>query len=85
MNIKPFEDRVLVELVEKELKKTATGIILPEKEKEILHQGKIVELGEVAPELKKGDVIVFHWGDELRIGSDTYWLVKGENILAILK
>jgi len=62
MQIKPFEDRVLVEPEEIEESRTKSGIIIPETAKEKPRTGKVIEVGtdeELAENTKVGDKIVF--------------------------
>jgi len=45
MEIKPFEDRVLVELEEVEESRTKSGIIIPDTAKENPRTSKVIEVG----------------------------------------
>ena len=61
MQIKPFEDRVLVEPEEVEESRTKSGIIIPDTAKEKPRTGKVIEVGtdeELAKNIKVGDKIV---------------------------
>ena len=95
--ILPLNDRVLVKPIEaEELNKTASGIIIPETvSKEKPEQGKVIAVGDgkwlegrkVPLAVKAGDKVVFsRYGyDEVKIGGVEYYILKEENILAILK
>ncbi len=47
MNLRPLNDRIVVEFVEEEEKKTESGIVLPDTaKKEKPQQGKVVAVGK---------------------------------------
>ncbi|MCI0619740.1 co-chaperone GroES [Candidatus Wolfebacteria bacterium] len=96
--VTPLGDRVLVRpLSEEELGvRTASGIIIPETvDREKPEQGKVVAVGEgryddgklVKPSVKVGDRVVFsRYGfDEVKMGGVEYYIIKSENVLAIVK
>lgn len=96
--IAPLRDRVVVRpLTDEEAGlKTASGIIIPETvDREKPEQGVIVAVGEgkyddgvlVKPAVKVGDRVVFskYGYDEVKIGGEEYFILKEENILAVLK
>ncbi len=95
MAIKPLGDRVLVKPLEpKEVKKG--GIIIPDTAKEKPQEGKVIEVGKgkmledgkVVPlEVKKGDRVLYkeYGGTEIKIETEKYLILEGEDILAILK
>jgi len=90
MQIKPFEDRVLVEQEEIEESKTKSGIIIPDTAKEKPRTGKVIEVGtdeELAENIKVGDKIVFakFTGDELEFEGKKYLIVSRSDILAVVK
>jgi chaperonin GroES len=90
MQIKPFEDRVLVEPEETEESTTKSGIIIPDTAKEKPRTGKVIEVGtdeELAANIKVGDRIVFakFTGDELEFESKKYLIVSRSDILAVIK
>jgi chaperonin GroES len=90
MQIKPFEDRVLVEAEEIEESKTKSGIIIPDTAKEKPRTGKVIEVGtdeELAENIKVGDKIVFakFTGDELEFEGKKYLIVSRSDILAVIK
>jgi len=95
MNLKPLEDRVIIEPI-KEEEKTKSGIILPETaSKEKPEQGKIVAVGpgkyengkRVAMDVKVGDKIIFskYGPDEIKVDGKEYLIAKASDILAIIK
>jgi len=97
MKIKPLGDRVLVEALGDEGKKTASGIIIPDTvSKERGEKGKVVAVGEgwhnqegkVFPlKVKKGDKIIFskYGPDEIKIDGKEYFIISEANILAIIE
>ena len=90
MQIKPFEDRVLVEPEEMEETRTKSGIIIPDTAKEKPRTGKVIEVGtdeELAENIKAGDRIVFakFTGDEVEFEGKKYLIVSRSDILAVIK
>ena len=94
--ITPLGDRVLVKPfgLEEGLV-TSFGIVLPDSAKEKPEQGKVVavgagkrgEDGNVVPvSLRVGDKVMFskYGYDEIKVDGTEYYLVREENILAIL-
>ena len=90
MQIKPFEDRILVEPEEIEESKSKGGIILPDTVKEKPRRGKVVEVGtdeELAEKIKVGDTVVYakFSGDEIELEEKKYLLISRNDILAIIR
>ena len=90
MQIKPFEDRVLVEPEETEESRTKSGIIIPDTAKEKPRTGKVIEVGtdeELASNIKVGDKIVFakFTGDEVEFEGKKYLIISRGDILAVIK
>jgi len=90
MQIKPFEDRVLVEPEEIEESRTKSGIIIPDTAREKPRTGKVIEVGtdeEIAENIKVGDRIVFakFTGDEVEFEGKKYLIVSRSDILAMIK
>jgi chaperonin GroES len=94
--IKPLADRVLIkEDTESKEKKTSSGIIIPVtvNEDKGSKRGEIVAVGPgrveegqlVPPSVKAGDIVLFQWGDKVRIGEEDYYLVRESEILAIIR
>jgi len=93
LNIKPLADRVIVAPMEQETVKG--GIIIPDTAKEKPQQGKIVAAGpgsvsdngeRVAPEVKKGDVVLYgkYAGTEVSVDGKDYLILRESDVLAIL-
>jgi len=90
MQIKPFEDRVLVEPEEMEESKTKSGLIIPDTAKEKPRTGKVIEVGtdeELAENIKVGDRIVFakFTGEEVEFEDIKYLIVSRSDILAVIR
>ena len=99
INIKPLGDRVLVEPLsdEEREKTTKLGIVIPdtvEKEKSergriiAIGPGKMTDEGKLIPlSVKKGQIVIFskYGPDEIKVGDKEYYIIKEENILAILE
>ena len=95
--ILPLFDKVLIKEFDKNEKNRVTdyGIIIPDpvNEDRGAKRGKIVAVGEgkyedgklVPMSVKKGDEILFSWGDEIKINGEEYQIVSESSILAILK
>ncbi len=93
LSIKPLADRVIVEPLEAETMKG--GIIIPDTAKEKPQQGKIMAVGpgrvaddgtRVAPEVKKGDVVLYgkYSGTEVSVDGGDYLILREGDVLAIL-
>ncbi|MFH0803652.1 MAG: co-chaperone GroES [Candidatus Tagabacteria bacterium] len=99
INIKPLGDRVLVEPLsdEEREKTTKLGIVIPdtvEKEKSergrviAVGPGKITDEGKLIPlSVKKGQIVIFskYGPDEIKVGNKEYYIIKEDNILAVLE
>ncbi len=94
MKIKPLQDRVVVQRIEKE-EKTAGGIIIPDSAKEkpaegiILEagRGKVLEDGKVIPlDVKVGDHVLFakYAGTEIKIDGGEYLIMREDEILGVI-
>jgi len=92
MNIKPLDDRVVVEPLEAE-KKTEGGIVLPDTAKEKPIKGKVVAVGPglLSAEgkrqklsLKKGDLVIFgkFSGTEYKCEGKELLIMKETDVLA---
>lgn len=95
--IMPLNDRIVLKPDSPEDEKaTASGIIIPDTvSKEKPEQGTVVAVGEgrwedgkrVPLSVKVGDKVVFsRYGyDEVKIDEEEYYILKEENILAVIK
>jgi chaperonin GroES len=90
MQIKPFDDRILVEPEEVEESKSKGGIILPDTAKEKPRRGKVIEIGtdeELAERIKVGNTIVYakFGGDEVEFEDKKYLIISRSDILAVVE
>ena len=89
MEIKPLDDRVLVEKLEEEDETSVGGIIIPDTAKEKPRLGKVVAVGtdeDLQEKVKVGDKILYgkYVGDEVKLGGKEYLIVQRSDILAIV-
>ncbi|MDA3902695.1 MAG: co-chaperone GroES [Desulfuromusa sp.] len=96
MNIRPLQDRIIVERVEEETT-TAGGIIIPDTvSKEKPQEGKIIAAGKgkVTPEgkvlpldVKPGDRVLFgkYAGSEVKIDGTDYLIMREDDILGVVE
>ena len=90
MQLKPFEDRVLIEPEEVAESKSKAGIILPDTAKEKPSRGKVVEVGtdeDIAEKVKVGDTIIYakFTGDEIELEDKKYLIISRGDILAVIR
>ena len=94
IKIQPLADRIVVKVLEAE-EVTKGGIVLPQTAQEKPQQAEVMEVGKgkvsdgkvIAPEVKKGDKVLFgkYSGTEITIDGKEYLILKEEDILAIMK
>ena len=97
--IVPIADRVLVKREEKEMEKSAGGIIIPDtaqKEKSkigtvvAVGPGRTSDEGRLIPiSIKPGSKVIFNagWDNEVDLGDkdEEFFLVKESDVLAVIK
>jgi chaperonin GroES len=95
--IVPLADRVLLkELKEEETEtKTKSGIIIPVTvgEDKGSKRGRVIAVGKgryddgklIPPEVSVGDIVLFGWGDKIKMDGEEYFVVRENEITAILK
>ena len=92
MNIRPLDDRIVLEQVEAE-EKTAGGIVLPDTAKEKPQKGKVLAVGEgkllddgtrAKPSVKKGDTILYakYGGTEIKVDGKELLILRESDVLA---
>ena len=95
VQIKPLEDRILVEVLDAETK-TASGLVIPDTAKEKPQKGKIVAVGKGkinedgslrALEVKAGDIVLFgkYSGTEVKIDNQDRLIIREDDILAVVE
>ena len=99
MKVQPTGDRVLVQREDVSMKKSASGIIIPDtatKEKSkvgvvlAVGPGRTSDEGKLVPmSVKPGSKVVFNagWDNEIDMGEaeEEFFLVKESDILAVIK
>ena len=95
VQIKPLEDRILVEVLDAETK-TASGLVIPDTAKEKPHEGKVIAVGpgrfdedgekRIPMDIKTGDTVVFskYGGTEVSYDGKDYLLLSARDVLAIV-
>ena len=89
VNFKPLADRILIEPTAAETT-TASGIIIPDTAKEKPQEGTVVAVGNGKVDepmtVKVGDKVLYgkYSGQELKIDSKEYLIIKEGDIMGIL-
>ena len=92
MNIRPLDDRIVVQPMEAE-EKTAGGIVLPDSAKEKPQEGKIIAVGNgkllddgsrAKLSVKKGDVVLYskYGGTEIKVEGKDVLIMRESDVLA---
>ena len=95
MTLRPIEDKIVLKPIEAE-EKTASGIVLPGKEKEKTQQAEVIAVGpggmvdghEVVMQVKAGDKVLYSnsWHTEMKMADgSTNLVVRQNDILAIME
>jgi len=95
MNIRPLNDRVVIQRVE-ENDTTAGGLFIPESAKEKQARGKVIAVGNGrinddgerrALDVKKGDEVLFgkYAGTEIKVDGEEVIVLKEDEILAVVE
>ena len=95
VNIKPLEDRIVVQTLEAE-QTTASGLVIPDTAKEKPQEGEVVAVGagrfddkaeRVPMDVQVGDKVVFskYGGTELKYGNEEFLVLGARDILAIIE
>lgn len=90
--IRPLYDNVLLKPAQAE-EKTASGILLPESAREKTKKGEVIAVGPgkhqdgqlVPTTVKVGEMVLYSWGDELKIDGVEYVLVSESSIQAVIE
>ncbi|NLG45946.1 co-chaperone GroES [Gordonia sp. (in: high G+C Gram-positive bacteria)] len=94
VNIKPLEDKILVQAVEAETT-TASGLVIPDTAKEKPQEGKVIAVGEgrvtdqgnrIPVDVKEGDVVIYskYGGTEVKYAGQEYLILSARDILAVV-
>ena len=94
MNIRPLNDRIVVEPSEQEMT-TASGLVLPETAKEKPQQGTVLAVGKglrnedgdrMPVDVAEGDTILFakYAGTEIKLDGKKVLIMKESDIMGII-
>ena len=95
VNIKPLEDKILVQINEAETT-TASGLVIPDSAKEKPQEATVIAVGagrfdekceRVPMDVKEGDVVIFskYGGTEIKYQGEEYLILAQRDILAIVE
>ena len=94
VNIKPLEDRIVIQVLESE-QTTASGIVIPDTAKEKPQEGKVLAVGpgrfedgqRTPMDVKEGDTVIFskYGGTEIKLGADEYLILSARDVLAVVE
>ncbi|WP_378038691.1 co-chaperone GroES [Actinomycetospora atypica] len=94
VNIKPLEDKLVVQASEAETT-TASGIVIPDTAKEKPQEGKVLAVGpgriddkgnRIPLDVAVGDVVVFskYGGTEIKYNGEDYLILSSRDVLAVV-
>jgi chaperonin GroES len=95
VNIRPLEDRIVVQPSEGE-QVTASGLVIPDTAKEKPQEGKVLAVGDgrwddegkkrIPLDVKVGDTVLYskYGGTEVKYNGEEYLILSGRDVLAIL-
>ena len=85
MNLRPLQDRVIIERVESQ-SKTAGGFIIPDTAQQKAHEGSVLAIGKDVKDVAVGDKILLNkWaGAEIKHEGKELLIVKESDIIAIV-
>ena len=95
VNIKPLEDKVLVQIAEAETT-TASGLVIPDSAAEKPQEAVVIAVGpgrldeqgkRIAVDVNEGDTVIFskYGGTELKYNGEEYLLLTQRDILAVIE
>ncbi|HKR48461.1 MAG TPA: co-chaperone GroES [Pseudonocardiaceae bacterium] len=94
VNIKPLEDRIVVQASEAETM-TASGIVIPDTAKEKPQEGKVLAVGpgrvndsgtRIPVDVSVGDVVLYskYGGTEIKHNGEEYLILSARDVLAVV-
>ena len=96
VNIKPLEDRIVVQANEAETT-TASGIVIPDTAKEKPQEGTVIAVGpgkfnedgdaRVPMDVKVGDKVLYskYGGTEVKYAGEEYLVLSARDVLAVIE
>ncbi|MGX7681004.1 co-chaperone GroES [Jatrophihabitans sp. DSM 45814] len=94
VNIKPLEDRIVVQALEAETT-TASGIVIPDTAKEKPQEGTVLAVGpgrvdergnRIPVDVSEGDVVLYskYGGTEVKYAGQEYLVLSARDVLAVI-
>ncbi len=94
VNIKPLEDKIVVQASEAEAT-TASGLVIPDTAKEKPQEGKVMAVGpgrvtdagnRVPVDVNVGDVVIYskYGGTEVKYNGEDYLILSARDVLAVI-
>ena len=94
VNIKPLEDRIVVQPLDAE-QTTASGLVIPDTAKEKPQEGKVIAVGpgrfnedgaRVPLDVAVGDTVIYskYGGTEVKHGGQEYLILSARDLLAVI-
>ncbi|MDQ2838572.1 MAG: co-chaperone GroES [Actinomycetota bacterium] len=94
VNIKPLEDRIVVQALEAETT-TASGIVIPDTAKEKPQEGTVLAVGpgriddkgnRVPVDVSEGDIVLYskYGGTEVKYAGQEYLVLSARDVLAVI-
>jgi len=95
VNIKPLEDRIVVQANEAETT-TASGIVIPDTAKEKPQEGTVIAVGpgrfadngtRVPIDVNVGDTVIYskYGGTEIKYSGEEYLVLSARDVLAVIE
>ncbi len=95
VNIKPLEDRIVVQPLDAE-QTTASGLVIPDTAKEKPQEGQVIAVGpgrfnedgdeRIPMDISVGDKVIYskYGGTEVKYAGEEYLILSGRDVLAIV-
>lgn len=95
MNIKPLEDKILVQALEAETT-TASGLVIPDTAKEKPSEGKVIAVGpgrwddagakRIPVDVAEGETVIYskYGGTEIKYDGQDYLILSARDVLAVV-
>jgi chaperonin GroES len=95
VNIKPLEDKILVQAGEAETT-TASGLVIPDTAKEKPQEGTVIAVGpgrwddagskRIPVDVQEGDTVIYskYGGTEIKYNGEEYLILSARDILAVV-
>ena len=94
VNIKPLEDKILVQANEAETT-TASGLVIPDTAKEKPQEGTVVAVGpgrvttmatRIPLDVQEGDTVIYskYGGTEIKYAGQEYLILSARDVLAVV-